>query len=226
MTKWFWLVKDRHCATSFCGSFKSTVSHWVFGGPEKEFGEAGSWLAYLPREAWRDSSIHCPNIRSTCSEVLPPLIYVYTGTWISSDPPKRECRHVCCAFQVYAQKETCSEELGVERQVRKGLQLVALSPVSTPTELSGADRSIDPKPQHASGISFNKGPRLHLLWGSTMYHIDDLPFGTDHLPDVYTQFRKACILLSIATVETSRNMFANEIRNCSLSNLNAGSEIA
>lgn len=59
-----------------------------------------------------------------------------------------------------------------------------------------------------------------------MYHIDDLPFSTAHLPDVYTQFRKACILSSIPTLETSREMLANEIDNCSLSNLNAGSEIA
>jgi hypothetical protein len=32
--------------------------------------------------------------------------------------------------------------------------------------------------------------RLQLIWGSTMYHIDDLPFSTRDLPDVYTQFRK------------------------------------
>jgi deoxyribodipyrimidine photo-lyase len=28
------------------------------------------------------------------------------------------------------------------------------------------------------------------FWGSTLYHIDDLPFSTDALPDVFTQFRK------------------------------------
>ncbi|KAF8036694.1 hypothetical protein BT93_C2413 [Corymbia citriodora subsp. variegata] len=95
------------------------------------------------------------------------------------------------AHTVYAQKETCSEELGVERRVCKGLHLVALSSVSTSNELSGMDSSIDAKPQHASGISFKMGPRLNLIWGSTMYHIDDLPFSTDHLPDVYTQFRKS-----------------------------------
>ncbi|XP_030475510.1 cryptochrome DASH, chloroplastic/mitochondrial isoform X1 [Syzygium oleosum] len=95
------------------------------------------------------------------------------------------------AHTVFAQKETCSEELGVERRVREGLQLDALSSVSTSNELSGADPSIDAKPQHASGISSKKGPQLHLIWGSTMYHIDDLPFSTAHLPDVYTQFRKS-----------------------------------
>lgn len=28
-------------------------------------------------------------------------------------------------------------------------------------------------------------------WGHTLYHVDDLPFQPKHLPDVYTQFRKA-----------------------------------
>ncbi|RZR94986.1 hypothetical protein BHM03_00023761 [Ensete ventricosum] len=54
------------------------------------------------------------------------------------------------AHTVYAQKETCSEELLVEKLVLKVL-----------------------------------------VWGSTMYHIDDIPFSTKNLPDVYTQFRKA-----------------------------------
>ncbi|XP_039166075.1 cryptochrome DASH, chloroplastic/mitochondrial isoform X4 [Eucalyptus grandis] len=95
------------------------------------------------------------------------------------------------AHAVYAQKETCSEELDVERRVCKGLQLVALSSKATSNELSGTDPSIDAKPRHASGISFKEDPQLHLMWGSTMYHIDDLPFGIDHIPDVYTQFRKS-----------------------------------
>lgn len=29
------------------------------------------------------------------------------------------------------------------------------------------------------------------FWGSTLYHIDDLPFNTEQLPDVFTQFRKS-----------------------------------
>jgi deoxyribodipyrimidine photo-lyase len=28
------------------------------------------------------------------------------------------------------------------------------------------------------------------FWGSTLYHLDDLPFSTEKLPDVFTQFRK------------------------------------
>ncbi|ONI34095.1 hypothetical protein PRUPE_1G462400 [Prunus persica] len=79
------------------------------------------------------------------------------------------------AHTVYAQKETCSEELNVERLVRKGLQRVVLP-------LSSAQ---------SSGPSSTNNPKLQLLWGTTMYHIDDLPFDTLSLPDVYTQFRKS-----------------------------------
>ncbi|XP_074564388.1 cryptochrome DASH, chloroplastic/mitochondrial [Curcuma longa] len=76
------------------------------------------------------------------------------------------------AHTVYAQKETCSEELLVERLVRKGLQEVVL-------------------PQGGSSNQRAVSPKLELVWGSTMYHIDDLPFTANDLPDVYTQFRKA-----------------------------------
>lgn len=72
---------------------------------------------------------------------------------------------------MYAQKETCSEELNVERLVSKGLQRVVLQPSLEPSN------SINPK--------------LQLIWGTSMYHIDDVPFDTSSLPDVYTQFRKA-----------------------------------
>ncbi|KAK7351428.1 hypothetical protein VNO77_10890 [Canavalia gladiata] len=68
------------------------------------------------------------------------------------------------AHTVYAQKETCSEELNVERLVNKGLQQVVT-------------------------VS-NYTPKLQLIWGTTMYHFDDLPFDATCLPDVYTQFRK------------------------------------
>ena len=74
--------------------------------------------------------------------------------------------------QVYAQKETCSEELNVERLVSKGLQQVVLQSSS-------------------ESRSNTNNPKLQLIWGTTMYHIDDLPFDASSLPDVYTQFRKA-----------------------------------
>nr|GMD04722.1 cryptochrome DASH, chloroplastic/mitochondrial [Ipomoea batatas] len=72
------------------------------------------------------------------------------------------------AHTVYAQKETCSEELNVERAVSKNLR-DAIQPSS----------------------NSKNATRLELIWGCTMYHIDDLPFNCKDLPDVYTQFRKS-----------------------------------
>ncbi|KAL5994629.1 Myosin-3 [Asimina triloba] len=73
------------------------------------------------------------------------------------------------AHTVYAHKETCSEELIVEQQVSRALQRIVV---------------------HCSNQN-TKNPKLHLVWGSTMYHLDDLPFSAGSLPDVYTQFRKS-----------------------------------
>ncbi|CAM0908937.1 unnamed protein product [Alopecurus aequalis] len=78
------------------------------------------------------------------------------------------------AHTVYAHKETCSEELLVERLVRRGLERVLIPQVGTSSNLN--------KPL---------SPKLQLIWGATMYHVDDLPFPVSNLPDVYTQFRKA-----------------------------------
>ncbi|KAF6156842.1 hypothetical protein GIB67_002759 [Kingdonia uniflora] len=69
------------------------------------------------------------------------------------------------AMLVYAHKETCNEELIVERLVRKKMQEMATNQDHT-------------------------NPKLQLIWGSTMYHLDDLPFNPGNIPDVYTQFRK------------------------------------
>ena len=41
-----------------------------------------------------------------------------------------------------------------------------------------------------SGSGSGGGCAVQWVWGSTMYHRDDLPFLPDELPDVYTQFRK------------------------------------
>ncbi|KAL0330944.1 UNVERIFIED_CONTAM: Cryptochrome DASH, chloroplastic/mitochondrial [Sesamum angustifolium] len=75
---------------------------------------------------------------------------------------------------VYAQKETCSEELNVERLVSKNLQKVIFSSAEGVSTKSNSTNSA----------------RLELIWGCSMYHIDDLPFSCMSLPDVYTQFRK------------------------------------
>ncbi|KAJ8526629.1 hypothetical protein K7X08_029106 [Anisodus acutangulus] len=69
------------------------------------------------------------------------------------------------AHTVYAHKETCSEEVNVEKLVTRNLQ-------------GNEPRSITTT-------------KLELVWGSTMYHMDDLPFDCESLPDVYTQFRKS-----------------------------------
>ncbi|GAB2286378.1 Myosin-3 [Dionaea muscipula] len=68
---------------------------------------------------------------------------------------------------VYAHKETCSEEVNVERLVSKALQRIEV-PSNHITK-----------------------PKLQLVWGNTLYHVDDLPFECSNLPDVYTQFRKS-----------------------------------
>ncbi|KAL5074261.1 hypothetical protein RYX36_013245 [Vicia faba] len=78
------------------------------------------------------------------------------------------------AHTVYAQKETCSEELNVERSVSRCLQQVG-----------------EPSDESVGGArSLNNHPKLEFVWGTTMYHRDDLPFDVTCLPDVYTQFRK------------------------------------
>ncbi|GFY96690.1 cryptochrome 3 [Actinidia rufa] len=76
---------------------------------------------------------------------------------------------------VFAHKETCSEEVNVERLVSSCLQKMALaSPAGPSTHPTSTDSA-----------------KLQLIWGATMYHIDDLPFNISCLPDVYTQFRKS-----------------------------------
>ncbi|KAJ8763818.1 hypothetical protein K2173_003600 [Erythroxylum novogranatense] len=79
------------------------------------------------------------------------------------------------AHTVFAQKETCSEELMVEKLVNKALQRVHLPPI----------------PEKSSSQTGTRIPILQLVWGSTMYDIDDLPFSAKNVPDVYTQFRKS-----------------------------------
>ncbi|XAR57619.1 (6-4)DNA photolyase [Bertholletia excelsa] len=79
------------------------------------------------------------------------------------------------AHTVYAHKETCSEELHIERLVSSGLEQLMLS--------SSSRLSNHPTPSNTA--------KLQLIWGSTMYHLEDLPFDSSCLPDVYTQFRKS-----------------------------------
>ncbi|PHT93329.1 Cryptochrome DASH, chloroplastic/mitochondrial [Capsicum annuum] len=85
---------------------------------------------------------------------------------------------------VYAHKETCSEEVKVEKLVTRNLQELVL-----------------PSSGEPGNVPRSRTTKLELVWGSTMYHIDDLPFDCESLPDVYTQFRKS--------VESK-----SKIRNC------------
>ncbi|PHT58718.1 Cryptochrome DASH, chloroplastic/mitochondrial [Capsicum baccatum] len=86
---------------------------------------------------------------------------------------------------VYAHKETCSEEVKVEKLVTRNLQELVL-----------------PSSGEPGNVPRSRTTKLESVWGSTMYHIDDLPFDCESLPDVYTQFRKS--------VESK-----SKIRNCS-----------
>ncbi|KAL3537674.1 hypothetical protein ACH5RR_001040 [Cinchona calisaya] len=79
------------------------------------------------------------------------------------------------AHTVFAQKETCSEELNIERLVTRNLRRV--------DQPSSEVRSIK-----SDSIT---GTKLELIWGGSMYHIDDIPFDCKCLPGVYTQFRKS-----------------------------------
>ncbi|KAK4854442.1 hypothetical protein QYF36_023900 [Acer negundo] len=86
------------------------------------------------------------------------------------------------AHTVYAQKETCSEEVNVENMVRKRLGKLVLSSSSS-SSLPSKDKFVD--------LNSSKSPMLQLIWGTTMYHLDDIPFNSNSIPDVYTQFRKS-----------------------------------
>lgn len=39
---------------------------------------------------------------------------------------------------------------------------------------------------------FGMGVTVEFIWQSTLFHLDDLPFAIPKLPDVFTEFRKAC----------------------------------
>ncbi|KAL8153131.1 hypothetical protein V2J09_010891 [Rumex salicifolius] len=74
------------------------------------------------------------------------------------------------AHTVFTQKETCSEELGAERKVRNALTELNILP---------------------QGFNQRRSCKLELVWGTTLFHLEDLPFDAHNLPDVYTQFRKS-----------------------------------
>ncbi|WP_421773889.1 DASH family cryptochrome [Gracilimonas sp.] len=40
------------------------------------------------------------------------------------------------------------------------------------------------------GIKDALGDKLNFVWGSTLFHVNDIPFSKNDIPDVFTQFRK------------------------------------
>jgi deoxyribodipyrimidine photo-lyase len=46
--------------------------------------------------------------------------------------------------------------------------------------------------KRVEAIAHKWGLHVDSMWGSTMYHLDDLPFSPKNCPDVFTQFRKCC----------------------------------
>ncbi|KAM7490684.1 hypothetical protein LguiA_033605 [Lonicera macranthoides] len=98
-------------------------------------------------------------------EILPKLVETYGVHTV------KELQH----FMFLSLATGDSEEVNVERLVNRNLQQVVLP----------SSRGLSKNPSSA------KSSRPELIWGSSMYHIDDLPFNCSSLPDVYTQFRKS-----------------------------------
>ncbi|MFM7316968.1 MAG: DASH family cryptochrome [bacterium] len=65
--------------------------------------------------------------------------------------------------EIYFHQEATTEEKSVERHLIKNLQ------------------AVDRQTTH-----------VHPYWGSTLFHMEDLPFEIENLPDIFTQFRVAC----------------------------------
>ncbi|CAI5481056.1 unnamed protein product [Closterium sp. Yama58-4] len=87
------------------------------------------------------------------------------------------------AHLVVAQAETTDEELRVERNLKHALNNVTI------TRATGGPTTAQER--LAADTANGRRPKLDLIWGLTMYHVDDLPFAPAALPDIYTQFRKA-----------------------------------
>eukprot|EP00850_Spirogloea_muscicola_P003855 SM000016S01843 [mRNA] locus=s16:152197:163345:- [translate_table: standard] len=81
--------------------------------------------------------------------------------------------HALKAHTVFVQRETCDEEIRVEKGVAREIERLDEA-ATIPADGSRKHRV-----------------RLEYVWGHTMYHLDDLPFPVNQTPDVYTQFRKA-----------------------------------
>ncbi|CAI5990834.1 unnamed protein product [Closterium sp. NIES-64] len=72
------------------------------------------------------------------------------------------------AHLVVAQVETTDEELRVERNLKHALNNVTI------TRATGGPTAAQELP--AADTANGRRPKLDLIWGLTMYHVDDLPF--------------------------------------------------
>lgn len=74
----------------------------------------------------------------------------------------------------------------MERNLVMALRRLGSGATSQPGQAGLAGGEVE-----TSGAARQGPPVLELVWGSTMYHLEDLPFApSTGCPDIYTQFRK------------------------------------
>eukprot|EP00002_Diphylleia_rotans_P027406 TRINITY_DN5493_c0_g1_i2.p1 TRINITY_DN5493_c0_g1~~TRINITY_DN5493_c0_g1_i2.p1 ORF type:complete len:418 (-),score=56.84 TRINITY_DN5493_c0_g1_i2:520-1773(-) len=111
------------------------------------FRKTGAWRARFLLECVTDLKRSCQALNSD--------LVVRVGK------PEQHIEEIIARYgitQVFAQKETTSEEIDVETKVARACQ--------------------------------SHNATLNLVWGSTLFHIDDIPFRPRDVPDIFTTFRK------------------------------------
>lgn len=69
---------------------------------------------------------------------------------------------------------------------------------------------------------FSIGVKVHSIWQSTLYHIEDLPFPIHHLPNIFTQYRKEVEKESTFRPPMSQNNFISYKENLKSIEFNEG----
>ncbi len=89
------------------------------------------------------------------------------------------------------------EEIGATLIVRQGkpeevlptlTTLLGASSVYTSQEVTAEEVAVE---EELERKLLAKGISLETIWDSTLYHLNDLPFPVNRLPDIFTEFRKA-----------------------------------
>jgi deoxyribodipyrimidine photo-lyase len=75
------------------------------------------------------------------------------------------------------------EEVVVDVCKRVGAKRVFLH-----TETTFEEQEVEAALEEALGAS---GAQMKRFWGNSLYHVDDIPFGMDDIPDVYSDFRES-----------------------------------